>query len=131
MKTMKKVRTVTIAALLIFAFSFAGNAQGMKYVKIKTSAQSDLCKTTIEKSIKGEKGNEEANLDLESKVVTVKYSEADSDYDKITKVITDLGYSADDKPASKDAYSKLPNGCKSDCSSKKTDCSKKCSGHNQ
>ena len=125
---MKNLKTVSIAAILLFAFSFASNAQGLKYVKIKTTAQTELCKTNIEKSLKSQTGVKEASLDLETKIVTVGYSEANTDYDKITKVITDLGYNADDKAACKDAYSKLPKDCKSDCSGKTKTAVKETSG---
>jgi copper chaperone CopZ len=125
---MKHLKTVSIVSVLFFAFSFASYAQGLKYVKIKTSAQTEMCKTNIEKSLKSQAGVKEANLDLESKVVTVGYSEAKTDYEKITKAITDLGYSADDKEACKDAYSKLPKDCKSECSGKTKTTVKETSG---
>ena len=113
---MKTFKTLSIVAILFFAFSFASNAQGMKYVKIKTTADCEISKATIEKSLKSETGVKEANLDIESKVVTVKYSEADTDYDKIIKVITDLGYNADDKKACTGTKSTSSKDCKSKCS---------------
>ena len=115
---MRTFKTLSIVTILFLAFSFASNAQGMKYVKIKTTASCEVSKANIEKTLKSEKGVEEASLDMESKVVTVKYSEADTDYDKIVKVITDMAYNADAKSACKDASKS--KGTKSECCSKKT-----------
>ena len=133
---MKTFKTVTIVTVLFFAFSFVSNAQGMKYVKIKTSAQSDLCKTTIENSLAYEKGVKDVELDLKSKVVVVKYTDKKTNYDNLCNAITKLGYDADDKKADKEAYIKLPSECKpltkkSDCGSKynKKACGSKCGSH--
>lgn len=133
---MKTVKTLSIITVLFFTFTVASNAQGLKYVKIKTSAQTELCKKTIENSLAFEKGVKDVDLDLESKIVTVKYSEKKTDYDQISDAITNLGYDADGKKADKDAYTKLPDECKkpltkkSNCGSKyNSNCSKHCSGH--
>lgn len=133
---MKTIKTVTITAILFFGLNLATNAQGMKYVKIKTSAQSELCKTTIENSLAFEKGVKDVELDLKSKVVVVKYSEKKTNYDNLIDAIVKLGYDADDKKADKDAFTKLPSECKpltkkSDCGSKfnKKGCSSKCGSH--
>ncbi len=133
---MKTFKTVSIVTILVIAFSFASSAQGMKYVKIKTSAQSELCKTTIENSLAYEKGVKDVELDLKSKVVVVKYSDNKTNYDNLCTAITKLGYDADDLKADKEAYTKLPSECKpltkkSDCGSKynKKGCSSKCGSH--
>ena len=133
---MRTLKTLSIVTILFFAFTTASNAQGLKYVKIKTSAQSELCKKTIENYLAYEKGIKDVELDLKSKVVTVKYLDKKTDYDVICEAITKLGYDADDKKADKDAYTKLPAECKkplvkkSNCGSKfKSNCSHKCNSH--
>ncbi len=133
---MRTIKTVSIVTILVIAFSFASSAQGMKYVKIKTSAQTELCKTTIENSLAYEKGVKNVDLDLKSKVVVVKYAENKTNYDDLCAAITKLGYDADDQKADKDAFTKLPSECKplskqSDCGSKYTKkaCSSKCGSH--
>ena len=130
---MKTFKTLTIVTILFFAFSFASNAQVLKHVKIKTSAQSELCKKTIENYLAYEKGIKDVELDLKSKIVTVKYSDKKTDYNQICEAITNLGYDADEKKADKDAYAKLPAECKkplvkkSKCGSTyKSNCSNKC-----
>lgn len=132
---MRTLKTLSIVTVLFFVFTVASNAQGLKYVKIKTSAQSELCKKTIENSLAYEKGVKGVELDLKSKTVTVKYFDKKNNYDQICDAITKLGYDADEKKADKDAYSKLPDECKkpvkkSNCGSKyKSNCSNKCSSH--
>lgn len=133
---MKTFKTLSIVTILFFAFTVASNAQGLKFVKIKTSAQSELCKKTIENSLAFEKGVKDVELDLKSKIVTVKYSDKKTNYNQICEAITNLGYDADEKKADKDAYAKLPAECKkppvkkSNCGSKyKSNCSHKCNSH--
>jgi len=136
---MKNLKSLAIFTILIFALGSFVNAQGLKYVKIKTSAVSELCKETIENSLAYEKGVKDVDLDLESKIVTVKYSDKKTTDEDIRNAIAKLGYDADDKKADSKAYSDLPNECKkiskNDCSNKsktnsaKSDCSSKCSGH--
>ena len=133
---MKTVKSIAIITMMTFLFASFANAQGLQYVKIKTSAVSDLCKDKIEKGLAYEKGVKDVDLDLETKVVTVQYSEKKTNYDKLVKVINELGYDADDTKADAKAYSELPDECKKtvkkDCGSKykyKTDCSKKCGSH--
>ena len=133
---MKTIKTVTITAILFFGLNIASNAQGLKYVKIKTSAQTELCKTTIENSLAYEKGVKDVDLDLKSKVVVVKYADNKTNYDNLCTAITKLGYDADEWKADKDAYTKLPSECKpltkkSDCGSKynKKGCGSKCGSH--
>lgn len=109
---MKTLKTLSIVSILFFAFSVAVNAQGLKYVKIKTSAQSALCKENIEKMLHSEKGVKDAVLDLKTKTVVIKYSEDKTNYKQLSDAIVKLGYDADHKKADKDAYSKLPDNCK-------------------
>ena len=131
---MKTIKTLSIVTILLFAFTVASNAQGMKYVKIKTSAQTELCKENIEKHLAYEKGVKDVDLDLKTKVVTVKYSAKRTNEEKLCGAITELGYDANDKKADKIAYSKLPSECKkpltkSGCGTKVSKCGTKCGSH--
>ena len=123
---MKTKQTVIILSVIMFAFSYAGTAQGLKYVKIKTTAQTELCKEKIEKTLAYEKGVKEVNLDLKTKIVSVKYDESKTSYEKLLTAISNIGYDADGKKADQKAHSKLPSECKE---SAKSNCSHKCSGH--
>ena len=125
---MKTIKTVSILSLLIFAFSYSISAQDLQSVKIKTSAQTELCKEKIENTLAYEKGVKDVELNLKTKVVTVKYNESKTNYENLLAAITKIGYNADDVKADKKAYSKLPDECKKSSGST-TNCSKTCSGH--
>lgn len=80
-------------------------------VEILTSAQCDDCKERIEKGIAYEKGVKYVSLDMDTKVVTIKYRNDKTDVDKLKKAISKIGYDADDVKADEKAYSKLPACC--------------------
>jgi periplasmic mercuric ion binding protein len=81
-------------------------------VKILTSAQCEMCKDRIETAMAYEKGVVKSNLDLETKILTVKYKTDKTTTDQIRKAVAALGYDADDVVANDEAYQKLPNCCK-------------------
>lgn len=87
---------------------------GYAIAKIKTSAVCDMCKETIEKAMAYEKGVKDSKLDVESKVLTVKYDPKKTDLAKIRIAISNSGYDADTIPANPKAYDKLDACCKKD-----------------
>lgn len=80
-------------------------------VKIKTSAECDMCKTRIEKEVSLMKGVKKATLDLETKVLTVEYNPKKVSPEKIRSAISALGYDADDVKANNRATKQLPHCC--------------------
>ncbi|GAA4456146.1 hypothetical protein GCM10023189_24950 [Nibrella saemangeumensis] len=85
-----------------------------KEVKIKTSAICEMCKERIERNLAFEKGVKESNLNLDDKVVTVKYNPKKTDAAKIKANISKSGYDADEITADEKGYNKLPSCCKKD-----------------
>jgi copper chaperone CopZ len=83
-------------------------------VKIATSAQCEMCKERIEKALYKVKGVISANLDLQTKAVTVIYRTHKTNVDALRQAINLAGYDADDSPADIQAYEKLPDCCKKD-----------------
>lgn len=81
-------------------------------IAIKTSAQCEMCKERIEKALAFEKGVKKAELNLETKVVTVTYKTGKTEPAKLRKAISKTGYDADDVPADQGAYNTLPACCK-------------------
>ena len=73
-----------------------------------------MCKERIEKALSYEKGIKSAVLDVKTKIVTVTYNPSKITPEAIRKAITKTGYDADDMPADKDSYAKLPPCCKKD-----------------
>jgi periplasmic mercuric ion binding protein len=99
---------------LAVCLSLAGCAMAqdeVKELKIKTSAQCDMCKKRIEKAIGLEKGIKSAVLDVDSKVLTVSYRANKTDPRKIQQAVQNVGYDADALPADPKAYKKLPDCC--------------------
>jgi copper chaperone CopZ len=111
---MKTIYLMLFAGIMLFPAGVFGQAEGkeLKTLRIQTSAQCDMCKETIEKAMAFEKGVKSSDLDMESKVVTVKYVEGRTSPEKIRKAISAVGYDADNVPANARAYSKLPGCCR-------------------
>jgi len=81
-------------------------------LKIKTSAQCNMCKDRIEKAMAYEKGVYESTLNVEDKVLTLRYNPKKTTPEKIRTVLNNTGYDADDTKADQKAYNKLPDCCK-------------------
>jgi periplasmic mercuric ion binding protein len=107
MNFIKKITSV----LILFFLAFYVSAQTAE-VKIKTSAQCGECKERIEKALAFEKGIKNATVNLENQVLTVVYYNKRTSPEKIRETIANIGYDADDVPAKKESYDKLPKCCK-------------------
>jgi mercuric ion binding protein len=113
MKTLIKISLLTF--LLTFIFGMNLNAQTAapktETVKIKTSAECDMCKKRIEKEVSLMKGVKKAELNLTDKVLTVEYNAKKTSPEKIRKLISDIGYDADGVKANNRATKELPHCC--------------------
>lgn len=104
--------------IILFALAFIANgvsAQELKKVeevKIQTSAICFDCKGRIENALNYLKGVKFAELDNETKVVTVRYKTKKLNADQIKAEIAAVGYSADEVKAEQAAIDKLPACCK-------------------
>jgi len=109
---MKKI-LFTIGAILGISIGTlsAQNAE-KQFVEIKTSAVCGMCKTTIENALDKVDGIKYADLDVETKVVSIKYDATETTVETIKKAINMAGYAADDMPADPAAYEKLHGCCK-------------------
>ena len=85
---------------------------GITIAKIQTSAECDKCKKALEKAINRLDGIKSSNLDVESRVFTVKFKSDDISLEKIKSVINKTGYDADETKADPKAYDRLPDCCK-------------------
>jgi copper chaperone CopZ len=118
---MKNLKRVILSGVMIMTILFSQNvfsqeAKADKYSKIdiKTSAQCGMCKETIEKALAFVPGVKNSILNMETKVVTVKYNPNKTNSDKIKIAISKAGYDADELHADPEAYEKLPPCCKKD-----------------
>jgi copper chaperone CopZ len=80
-------------------------------VIIQTSAECGDCKERIENGLNYTKGISFAELDLETKKVTVKYNGTKVSLDQIRTNINSIGYDADSSKADPEAVKKLPLCC--------------------
>ncbi|MBD2755712.1 heavy-metal-associated domain-containing protein [Spirosoma validum] len=104
-----------LTSLVLLGSSFAtasASDDKEKEVKLKTSAICGMCKARIERNLAFEKGVKEADLDVKTKVVTIKYNPAKTDVAKLKANISKTGYDAEDVPADEVGYNKLPSCCK-------------------
>lgn len=106
---MKNILSLLFVGILFFANSV--NAQ-TEVLKIKTSAQCETCKGTIEKYMNFEKGVKSAELDYKTKILTVAYDSKKTSPDKLRIAVTKSGYDADSLSAEPKAYEKLRSCCK-------------------
>ena len=80
-------------------------------VQIKTSAQCGDCKERIEGKLNQTKGVIYAELNLETKVVEIKFKESKTNKETLKGVIVSIGYDADDQKANLEAQKALPLCC--------------------
>lgn len=82
-------------------------------VTVLTSAVCGECKERIEEELNYTKGVLFAELNMETKEVTVKYKTKYMSEESVKEVISNLGYDAGDKKRSSEAFEKLPKCCQS------------------
>ena len=99
-------------SILTLFFLLPSISQAQDTLRIKTSAQCNTCKKTLEYDMKFEKGVEKVSLDVESRVLTVVYNPAKTDPAKLRLAVSKVGYDADDVKADPKAYNKLEECCK-------------------
>ena len=94
-------------------------------IDISTSTQSDysigvkgncgMCKTTIEKAVKGLEFVENAEWGIQTKILDVEFSNSSIfDLEKLNIAITESGYETMSSTANQSSYDALPGCCKYD-----------------
>lgn len=109
--SVKSARAILLMMLMVVAGG-ASAGVGSDEMKIKTSAICNMCKKRIERNVSLSKGIKEAVLDVPSKVLTVKYNGKKTTPAEIKKLVSSIGYDADEVPAVQEAHDKLPSCCK-------------------
>lgn len=105
MKNLMLIITLTLSSL---AF---GQTKKVETAQIMTSAECGQCKDRIEGVLNYTKGVKFAELDVPSKVVTVKYSTKKISLDEIRQILSETGYDADEVKANPEEVKKLPMCC--------------------
>ena len=95
------MRTLFFALLAVIGFTFAACSQqpaataNTGQVKFKTSAHCGACKKTIEGALTKVAGVNQADLNLDDKVATVKYDPATTNPEQLKTTIEGVGYTAE------------------------------------
>ncbi len=106
------MKAIKIIFALLFAINISFAGDNPTVIKIKTSAVCGMCKRKIEKNLAYEKGIEDVNLDIPSKILTVTYNAKKTNAAEIKKIINNTGYDADEMASNPAAYEKLSSCCK-------------------
>lgn len=101
----------TTLFLFLFLTGLTFSQKKIEEAIIQTSAQCGDCKERIEGKLNYTKGVVFAELDLDSKKVTVRYKTKSISLQEIKQVIASIGYSADDLKAKEEDVLKLPKCC--------------------
>ncbi len=103
---------VTVVVVLMSSCASMKEGNPVKQVvSIQTNAQCGDCKDRIEKELNFTKGVILADLDLDTKIVEIKYSTKRTSPEKLREVISSIGYNADEVKANEQAQSELPKCC--------------------
>lgn len=115
MKNLSKI----FGFLVVFNILFAGatlKAQPEAVVTetFKVWGNCDMCKTTIEKSLKSVDGMKSAKWNVKTKMITVKFEASKVSLETVKKTIAASGYDTEEFKASNEAYEKLHSCCQYD-----------------
>lgn len=110
---MNNTKIIITTILLLFSISavFGQKAAKVQTAEIKTSAVCGHCEETISEALTYHKGILAMNMDMETKVVSVRYKTKKTSVEDIRNKIASLGYNADAVPANVEAYKKLSPCC--------------------
>lgn len=115
---MVKKNLLAIFLMAFFAFSLSSFAEiKLEECNIKTNAHCGDCKTKIEKALKKQSGVMSTNLNLDNKIVAIKYDPNKTNSDKLISAITTAGYTAElitNNEVTKDVKSKNVKSVKDD-----------------
>lgn len=100
-----------IAGLLVAKTTFAQKEPKFETVKILTTSQCADCEERIEGGLNYLKGVKYAELDLDTKIVEVKFKKSLLTIEDIKKKLNTIGYSADDMQATPEQVAQLPACC--------------------
>lgn len=93
---MTRKNVLAIFLMTFFLFSLSSYAETkLEECQIKTNAHCGDCKSKIEKALKNQSGVMSTNLNLDNKIVAVKYDPNKTNSDKLISAITNAGYTAE------------------------------------
>lgn len=109
---MKNYSNLFIACVFMLITGISWGQKKSEQIVIQTTAECGECKERIENKLNYTAGVQFAELDVPSKKLTVKYKTKKIKREEILKIVSELGYDADEVKADKKAYEALPECCK-------------------
>tara|TARA_B100000427_G_scaffold312129_1_gene303326 strand:+ start:629 stop:973 length:345 start_codon:yes stop_codon:yes gene_type:complete len=101
------------ATLLVVLTLIIGCNSSYEEMTLKTpTIQCGMCQKAIEVGLSKIDGVSSPKVDLKTKTTTLLYSPEKTDLKSIEKVVSDLGYQANELKANQISYSNLPACCK-------------------
>ena len=138
---MKTTVLILLFGLLMSGITFSQHDKKVnkyKVVDIKASMTCNDCKENIEKNIAFEKGVKDLDVNLDTKIVTIKYDTQKTNPEKLQKAIQDLKYTAEivkvydfEKEDSKSQCCDKSKKSETKCCHKKEEKSDKCCEHDK
>lgn len=104
------MKNLILIALTVLSINIV-SAQKTEKVVIKTSAECGQCKERIEEKLNYTKGISFAELNYETKELVVKFKSEKITLQEIKKIVSELGYDADEIKANQTAQKQLPMCC--------------------
>jgi len=111
---MKKYMLILMAQLFVLS-AFTQNSKTAT-ISFITTAICEECKDRIETKLNYTKGIVFAELDLNTKMLTVKYKTSIITDLQIKEILASIGYSSDTVIRNRDAYLALPKCCRGEAS---------------
>lgn len=108
---MKNVVMIVFTVLFVQLVNAQEKKAKYEIAVIQTSAECGDCEERISNMLNYTKGVKFAELDIESKKLTVKFQPAKISLDAIKQKLVELGYDADELKANPEAQQKLPSCC--------------------
>lgn len=106
---------LTLSLMFFVSQTFAQKEEPKtQTISFKVSAICHDCKERIEKELNYTKGIIFAELDLDTKIVTVKFKSKILNQDLVKGIVSKIGYDAGEVPRDPKAFEKLPKCCKSE-----------------
>lgn len=108
---MKTILNILLATVILQGCAAVKISTEKETIQIKTNAECNQCKERLEGELNYVKGIVFAELDAETKVLTVKYKKDQISSDEIRKRISEIGYDADHIKANAASQEALPKCC--------------------
>lgn len=113
MKVIFKLSGAILFSFILYACSekdFDSNVTENSKVTFKIKGNCDMCKETIENSLKVE-GVKNAEWDVDSKIITVAFDSTKISLDQMEKNVAAVGYDNEKYKGDNNAYIDLPDCC--------------------